>query len=155
MNFGTLSNEVKNTYKIFLVNSLLAFRLACAVCFYGRVATDGPFSFPSSASTFRLSHLWIHFSQVTSPGIAGTNLKLVERYICHRVPGEPWSGQMKLWEAEGSRSPSGARWQRSPVVRGTSGRKTDPEPRISGDLTRQKSSPRHFPNKNPNRDGNT
>lgn len=34
----------------------------------------------------------------------GTNLKLAERYICHRVPREPWSGRMKLWEPERTRS---------------------------------------------------
>lgn len=34
----------------------------------------------------------------------GTNLKLAERYICHRVPSGPWSGRMKLWEPERTRS---------------------------------------------------
>lgn len=34
----------------------------------------------------------------------GTNLKLAERYICHRVPCGPWSGRMKLWEPERTRS---------------------------------------------------
>lgn len=35
----------------------------------------------------------------------GTNLKLAEGYICHKVPGGPWSGRMKLWEPECTRSP--------------------------------------------------
>lgn len=34
----------------------------------------------------------------------GTNLKLAEGYICHRVPCGLWSGRMELWELECRRS---------------------------------------------------
>lgn len=40
-----------------------------------------------------------------SPYTVGTNLKLAEGYICHRVPSGPWSGRMKLWGPEHTRSP--------------------------------------------------
>lgn len=66
----------------------------------------------------RRSHCRHHLHRLHAVRIilyrAGTNLKLAEGYICHIVPRGPWSGWMKLWEAECTRSPLGVRRQRGP-----------------------------------------